>query len=143
MGYLVPMKEIFDGIIEAEITKEGYRIIKNYPMWMRQTPKSATVPYHKLYNSYGLALEEVNKLNAEIERQATLTDEEWSIEEISKTIARYQSLYGITDTEAEKIIKFFASNKNVADIETRISFGELQWKYYKNKKWKTINAEDL
>lgn len=143
MGYLVPMKEVFDGVIEAEITKEGYRIIKNYPMWRRQVPKSATVPYHKLYNSYGLALEEVNKLNAEIERQATLTDEEWSIEEISKTIARYQSLYGMTDTEAEKIVKFFASNKKVADIETRISSGELQWKYWKNKKWHVINAEDL
>ena len=39
MGYLVPMKEVFDGVIEAEITKEGYRIIKNYPMWRRQEPR--------------------------------------------------------------------------------------------------------
>ncbi len=33
LGYLVKDCTIFHGVIEADITKEGYRIVKKYPMW--------------------------------------------------------------------------------------------------------------
>ena len=73
-GILVRTREIFDGEIQAEITKEGYRIVKTYPMWRRLKQKSATVPYHKLYHDFKSAEREAESLNAEIERQTTLTD---------------------------------------------------------------------
>lgn len=142
-GILVRTREIFDGEIQAEITKEGYRIIKTYPMFRKTKQKSATVPYHKLYHDFKSAEKEAESLNAEIERQATLTDEEWSIEQIKHNIARYKKLYGVPDEEANKILNVLKSDKKVVDIETRISGGEFQWKYWKNKKWNTINERDL
>lgn len=143
-GILVRTREIFDGEIQAEITKKGYRIIKIYPMWRRVKQKSATtVPYYKLYHDFKSAEREAESLNAEIERQATLTDEEWSIEQIEHDIARYKKLYGVPDEEANKILNFLKSDKKVADIETRISGGGFQWKYCNNKKWNTINERDL
>lgn len=142
-GILVRTREIFDGEIQAEITKEGYRIIKTYPMFRRTKQKSATVPYHKLYHDFKSAEKEAESLNAEIERQATLTDEEWSIEQIEHDIARYKKLYGVPDEEANKILNVLKSDKKVVDIETRIFGGEFQWKYWKNKKWNTINERDL
>lgn len=34
--------------------------------------------------------------------------------------------------------EWLLSMKNVEEIETRISLGNIQWKYEKNKKWNNI-----
>ena len=134
-GILVKVSEVFDGEIKADITREGYRIIKTNPT--KAKSKWADVPCHKLYHDYKSAESEAIKLNEEIERQATLTEEEWSIEQIKHNLS-----YNIVNKK-DKIFDFFKNNKNVANIETRIYGGEFQWKYLEDNKWNTIREEDL
>lgn len=43
-----------------------------------------------------------------------------------------------TDEEVNVYREWLLSMKNVEEIETRISLGNIQWKYEKNKKWNNI-----
>lgn len=83
---------------------------------------------------------------AELKRQAALSDEEWSLEQIEKDVRRYLHIYlGVLDLEQNKIDKymnFFKELPKVEDIETRLFGGMLQWKYYKNKAWKNVFIPD-
>ena len=43
-----------------------------------------------------------------------------------------------SDKERIKYREWILGMKNVVDIETRIFDGNVQWKYWKNKKWNYI-----
>ena len=122
-GYLVYSKDKFWGNVEAEITKEGYRIVKKYPMWVMHSD-SVTIPVSKCYSTWDEAEAEVNANIAEFERQANLSDYDWSVEQI------------------DNINNIFNDVKKlkVEDIETRIALNQFQWKYWKNKKWNNVNV---
>lgn len=66
---------------------------------------------------------------AELERQSALSDLEWSIEQIDKTLDRWKGLSGATDKEVQNYREWLLGMKRVEDLETRISGGCLQWKY--------------
>ena len=72
---------------------------------------------------------------AELERQANLSDLEWSIEQIDHNLDRAIFL---SDENKKEVRKFLMSQDRVEDIETRIYMGQLQWKYENNRRWVNI-----
>lgn len=136
-GYLVKDKTIFHGVVEAEITKEGYRIVKKYPLHKHHIDHTSVRP-DKVYFTYKEAVDEVNDNIAEFKRQASLSEYDWSLEQIDKTIERWRVLHDASDKEAEEYHNWFIGMENVEDIETRVSQGCIQWRYWKNKKWNNV-----
>ena len=92
----------------------------------------------KVYFTYETAFEEADKLNKEIKRQASLTDYEWSVEQIEKTLWRWKTLSGLSEEEMNMYKEWLLHMENVEDIETRIYGGQIQWKYADKKRWNYI-----
>lgn len=136
-GYLVKSSTIYHGIIESEITKDGYRIVKKSPMWQRRIDHISIRP-DKVYFAYEEAEKEVDDNIAEFHRQANLSDYDWSVEQIDKTINKWKIYNDASDKEAESYHDWIVGMDNVEDIETRVFDGRIQWKYWKNKKWNNI-----
>ena len=112
LGYLVKDCTIFHGVIEADITKEGYRIVKKYPMWQHHMK--------------------------EFERQLSLTDYEWSVEHICKNLDIFKAIHDLSERDIDAYREFILDMDNVENIETRIYQGQIQWKYEGNKRWNYI-----
>lgn len=86
-GILVKVQDIDHCTIDAEIdSKKGWRIIRkysgHYPTYKSFTPC-------EIFRTYDEAQKMIDLHNAEFERQANLTDLEWSIEQIDKDINRW------------------------------------------------------
>lgn len=133
-GLLVKKSTIFDGEIDAEITKEGYKIVKKYPPY-RNNITSISIRPDKLYITYKEAEKEVNDNIAEFIRQSELSDYDWSIEQIDKTLKR---CYGKTDIEKKQYRDWLLKMDDIEDIEVRIIGGKIQWKYWNKKRWANI-----
>lgn len=136
-GWLVKDSTIFHGNIETEITKDGFKIVKKYPMWKHHVDHVSIRP-DKVYFTYDEAQKEVDENIAEFYRQANLSDYDWSVEQIDKILKIYQSVNGATDEEVKKYRNWLLAMKDVEDIEVRMFEGNVQWKYYKNKRWNNI-----
>ena len=137
LGYLVKDSTIYHGNVESEITNNGYRVIKKYPMWKHHIDHVSIRP-DRVYDNYMDALYEVQANKAEFLRQASLTDEEWSIEQIDKTIAQWKRATDSSDEEAKRYHDWLVNIKDVDKIETRLCGGEIQWKYEDKKRWNYI-----
>lgn len=72
---------------------------------------------------------------AECERQANLSEYDWSVEQIDTTLSHWKCLYHDSDEHIAKIREYLLSLPNVEDIEIRVANGNIEWKYWKNKKW--------
>ena len=136
-GILVKDSTIFHGKIEADITKEGFRIRKYYPMWEHHIDSVSIVPY-KVYFTFDEAEKEVQENIAEFDRQAALSDYEWSVEQIDKTLHRYKMIADVSDNEIQQYREWLLNMSNVEDIETRIFNGNVQCKYWTKKRWNYI-----
>ena len=137
-GVLVKDSEISQVVVEAEVDKnKGYRIIKSYPQWQYHISRVSVRP-DRIYSTYEEAQKEVDENISEFYRQANLSEYDWSVEQIDKTLNFWAALKGINN-EAKKIYReWLLSLNNVEDIETRTYGSEIQWKYWKNKKWNNI-----
>lgn len=144
MGIFVEKAKKFTGVIEADITNEGYRVIAHYPRWRSEEPTSRTIPSNRVYSSYEEVANEVQSKIAELKRQALLTDEEWSLEQIEKDVCRFLHFqWGFKNQEEiDRYMAFFKELPRVEDIETRLFGGMLQWKYEKNKTWRSAVLPD-
>lgn len=136
-GFLVKDSTIFHGVIEDEITKEGFRIVKKYPEWKHHIDHVSISP-HKVYFTYEEAKKEVDENIAEFYRQASLSDYDWSVEQIDKTLERWRYIADSSPKAMKAYRDWLLDLKNVEDIETRVFGGNIQWKYWKNKKWNYI-----
>lgn len=136
-GYLVKDETIFAGEIAAEITKDGYRIVKKYPVHDKKFKNASVRPY-KVYFTYEEAQKEVDANIAELYRQASLSDYEWAVEKIDEVLGFWKYMTGATENEKEQYRKWLLNMKNVEDIEVRMFGGNIQWKYWKNKRWMNI-----
>ena len=137
-GVLVKVEDNDHAQIEAEIdSKNGYRIVRKYPpyhwdrtdIWLR---------YDKVYATYDEAKAVVDSIEAEFKRQSELSDYDWSLEQIDRTINRCVGMYLITKEQGEEFRQRLIDMGNIEEIETRIFGGGLQWKYWKAAKWKTM-----
>ncbi len=136
-GFIVKDSTIFHGAIEEEITNQGYRLRKTYPMWRRHI-SSVSIQTHKLYDNYAEAKKEVDENIAELHRQANLSEYDWSVEQIDNTLNRWQALYDISNEQKQEYRDWLLELDKIEDIEVRIYEGEIQWKYWKNKRWSNI-----
>lgn len=136
-GYLVKDSTIFHGVIEEDITKEGFRIIKKYPMWQHHIDHTSVRP-DKVYFTYEEAKKEVDENVAEFHRQASLSDYDWSVEQIDKTLDMWKAFNDASDRDVKVYRDWLLDMKDVENIETRLWGNEIQWKYLKNTRWNYI-----
>lgn len=136
-GYLVKDSTIFHGVIEDEITKDGFRIVKKYPMWEHHIDHVSIRP-DKVYFTYKEAKKEVDENIAEFHRQASLSDYDWSVEQIDKTLDMWKAFNDVSDKEVKAYRDWLLGMKDVENIETRLWGKEIQWKYWKNTRWNYI-----
>lgn len=137
LGYLVKDCTIFHGNIEADITIEGYRIVKKYPMWQHHIDHVSIRP-DKVYFTYEEAKSEVDKNVKEFKRQLSLTDYEWAVEHICKNLDIFKAIHSLDERDIDVYREFILGMDNVENIETRIYQGQIQWKYEDKKRWNYI-----
>lgn len=138
-GVLVDVCNNDHAKIEAEVdSRKGYRLVKRYETGK---PDVVSVPYHEAYETWAEANAVVEAEEIELKRQADLSDHDWSVEQICRTIWHWQKVFSKTDAEAEKLKDFMLSLKNIEDVETRIADKTFQWKYCKNKAWLTLSCD--
>lgn len=137
-GWLVKDSTVFHGVIEDEITKDGFRIVKKYPRECLHHIDHVSIRPDKVYFTYEEAKKEVDENIAEFNRQANLSDYDWSVEQIDKTLGFWKHLSGSTDNEVKQYRDWLLAMDNVEDIEVRLFGGNIQWKYWKNKRWMNI-----
>lgn len=135
-GILVKDSEISRANIDVDITNEGYKLIKQCPRDDHHISRISIRP-DRLYFTYCEAKEEVDKNIAEFQRQANLSEYDWSVEQIDKSLNLWAALYNINDKIKKAHRDWLLSMDNIENIETRV-FGDIQWKYWKNKKWNNI-----
>lgn len=134
-GLLVEKSKIFDGEIDADITKQGYRIVKKSVRW-KHNIVSLSINADKLYYTYDEAKKEVDANIAEFKRQSELSEYDWSVEQIDNTLNRCS----ISDKDKQEYRDWLLELDRVEDIEVRLYSGDIQWKYWKNKKWRNIEV---
>lgn len=133
-GILVK-REACRAVIEEEITKDGYRIIKRF---CEDLPSQISLDTTGVYGSYEEAKKEADENNQEFIRQSQLSDYEWSVEQIDKTIAMWAGMYDRTDREIAECREFLLALERVEDVETRVANRSLQWKYTDRKRWSAV-----
>lgn len=138
LGILVYLKDYDQTVPYSEVSnKLGWRIIKEHDNSSYIYPHF-TLQKDKAFKTYEEAQTVIDAQEAEWKRQSELTDEEWSKEEIERDLERWAKIYSKSPEEMQKVRDFFLSMDKVKDIETRVFGGDFQWKYWKNKKWRTI-----
>lgn len=137
-GVFVKVQDNDHCVFTTEIdVKKGWRIVRNYKMFESHPTYISLMPC-ELFRTYEDAQKVIDIHNTELQRQANLTDLEWSIEQIDKDIDRWAAIYGISEDEKTKCRERLMQIDNIEDVETRISQGSIQWKYWKNKRWMNI-----
>lgn len=122
-GYIVERSKIFHGEIDISITKEGYKVIVRSCKVQCPPCRVAIEPY-RLYFTFDEAQNEVSENMAEFERQADLSDYDWSVEQIDEVLGGWVYMYGKTKEEAESIVLTFLLKKCRGSGDTGF-----QWRY--------------
>lgn len=136
---LVKVQDLAYGHYETEISaKDGWRVVYKYE-YGEHHPSTTSVYWHEVYATYAEAKAVVDAHKAELERQANLSDYDWSVEQIDNTLGFWAHNHGISDDEKKRYRDWILSQDCVEDIEVRIHSGGLQWKYWKNQRWMDIN----
>lgn len=136
-GLLVKTQDVFRGTVEAEITNEGYRVVKKYDGYNKK-PTSISIRPDKLYYSYAAAQQEVDANVAELKRQSELSYHDWSIEQIDNMLNKWQAVYGHTEEAKQGYREWMVELDDIDNVEVRVFSGSIQWKYWKHKTWRNI-----
>lgn len=137
-GWLVsPDTQQSAAVVDADINKDGYTILLKYPRDTKIPMPHALVQRQYCFSTYTEAKRVVDNYEAELQRQAALSDRDWSLEHIEHDIERLATYKHLTNEEARDIEDWFLAQPNIEDLETRFFAGNLQFKYTKNKTWRT------
>ena len=135
---LVYLKDYDQTVPRSEIDKKlGWRIRKEHDDSFYVYPY-VSLQKDKAFKTYVEAKAVIDAQEAEWKRQSELSDEEWSIEQINNDLQRWAKIYSKSSEETQRVRDFLLGMDKVEDIETRVFGGDFQWKYWKNKKWRTI-----
>ena len=139
-GVLVKVQDNDHAHIRDEIdSKQGWRIRREYPAYEHH-PTFTSIKYYEVYSSYYEAMKVINEHEAEFKRQSELSDYDWSVEQIDKELSHWAYMYSISVEEKQRYRDWILSLDKVEDIEIRIFKGNIQWKYWKNKRWMNIEV---
>ena len=137
-GVLIYLKDYDQTVPHAEIDKKlGWRIRKEHDDSIYVYPY-VSLQKDNAFETYAEAKAMIDAQEAEWKRQSELTDEEWSVEQIDHDLQRWAKIYSKSPEEVQKVRVFLLGMDKVEDIETRVFGGDFQWKYWKNKKWRTV-----
>lgn len=142
-GFLVYLKDYDQTVPHSEVSnKLGWRIRKEHDNSSYVYPH-ITLQKDKAFKTYEEARAVIDAQEAEWKRQSELTDEEWSKEEIERDLERARVSHNFSVEDCDKIRGFLFGMDHVDSIETRIYCGEFQWKYEKNKRWNSIDVDNI
>ena len=137
-GYLVRLQDYDQTVPHSEVDKKlGWRIRKEHDNFSYVYPH-VTLQKDSAFKTYAEAQAVIDAQEAEWKRQSELTDEEWSIEQIDHDLQRWGKIYSKSPEEMQRVRDFLLGMDKIEDIETRVFGGDFQWKYWKNKKWRTV-----
>lgn len=138
-GLLVKMQHNDYAQIETEISKEhGWRIIRKYNSSEHHSPY-ITLNIAEVYATFEEAKAVIDDMKAEWERQANLSDYEWSVEQIDKNLDMWCNWHHVDDETKLRYRRWILNLDNIEEVEIRItSFGCIEWRYAGNKRWKKI-----
>jgi len=138
LGILVYLKDYDQTVPHSEVSnKFGWRIRKEDDNSTYVYPHG-TLQKDKAFKTYAEAQAVIDAQEAEWKRQSELTDEEWSIEQIDHDLQRWAKIYSKSPEEMQRVRDFLLGMDKIEDIETRVFGEDFQWKYWKNKKWRTV-----
>lgn len=146
-GCLVKSKDNCHCIVDTEIGQGTWTLrmktskIAGYAPYYGGIDYVSVSPY-RVYDTYEEALAEKNEYEAEFKRIQDLSDLEWSIEQIDNTLNRWAGMYDISDKMKKAYREFLMELSNLEDVEVRIFGKEIQWKYWKNSRWRNIEVSD-
>jgi hypothetical protein len=124
--------------IDATVDKDGYKLSRKLQMWV-QHRTGGTYRYDELFATFVEAKKALDDYEAEQTRIANLSDREWVLEDVHKTVNRHKNIYHESDEYYENVLDFFENRcDNVEDVDVRIYGGVIQWKYYNKKKWNSL-----
>lgn len=138
-GMLVEKDYFSNAYPEEEIDKEhGWRIaLRSDDKY--ESPYISVLP-HNLYSAYDEVKAVIDAHDAEFKRISELSDYDWSVEQIDLVLDRWGGIYSKTDLEKQRAREWLLSQDRVEDIEVRLSGGNIEWKYWKNKRWLKIEC---
>ena len=150
-GSFVPVSTSNHFYAEIEVTYEGWRIAKKLDTSKSCARYRQFFPYSHFagakmsvgdylfacYQTFDEADDALHEIIDEMERQANMTDEEWSKEQIEKTFTQAIRC-GIPEEDVIRYRDHLYSQKNIENIETRFSCGHVEWKYVDKKRWITV-----
>lgn len=123
--------------IETEIdSSKGWRLIRKYKSEYR--PSYLSVYSYDVFETYKEAECVVKAHEAELKRQSELSDYDWSVEQIDKSLDLWANLCSASDVEKRTYRDWLLKLDKVEDVETRVCGMEVQWKYCKNSRWMSI-----
>lgn len=138
-GILVKVQDIDYWHFESVIDKnKGWRIERKPPYYGEIHPSYASIRRDEVYATYEQAKSALDAEEAELKRQAALSDYDWSVEQIDRVLNRWAKLNGVSDEEKQKCRDRILSLDKVEDVEVRLTSDGIQWKYQNNKRWITI-----
>jgi hypothetical protein len=124
--------------IDATVDKDGYKLSRKLQMWV-QHRTGGTYRYDELFATFDEAKKALDDYKAEQTRIANLSDREYALEDIHKTVNRHKNIYHESDEYYKNVLDFFENRcDNVEDVDVRIYGGVIQWKYYKNLRWRPV-----
>ena len=137
-GALVKVSDNDHATFRSEVdSKQGWRIVREYDGWYSDY---CTIPFYHCYATYGEAQAELNEILAENQRQAELSDRDWSIEQIDRTLDKWAYLYAITPETKQQVRDRLMALDNLDDVVIRLSDGGIDWKYDNKRRWQRIEV---
>lgn len=138
-GLLVKMQHNDYAQFDKEISKEhGWRIIRKYNNSDHHSPY-ITLNIAEVYATFEEARAVIDDMEAEWERQASLSEREWSIENIDKQLDMWCNWHHVGEETKARYRKWIFDLDNIEEVEIRItSFSYIEWRYAGNKRWKKI-----
>ncbi len=135
-GVLIKNQDFDWAKFETKIDKDnGWRVVRKYP---DHVPYYTTIDFEKVYDNYQAAKDELDAYEQELHRQSELTDEEWSIEQIDKALHRWMTMCFVPEDTVQKYRDWIMKLEHIEDVEIRMCGQNIQWKYWKNKRWNNI-----
>lgn len=117
-------------------SKCGWRIVREYGSeWYSDY---ISLPFYEVYGTYDEAQVELDAILEENQRQAALTDLEWSIEQIDHNLNKWAYLYSITPEAKKQVRDRLMALDDLEDVVTRVAGGYIEWKYDRNRRWLRI-----
>lgn len=129
----------FNAKIKQEFYRDNvsYRLNLEYFVYDRK-PESVHIPWDEMWTD----IEELDKhqkaVMEEMKRISDLSDYQYSVEMMDKSLSTWRGLYSISDKQYEDVRAWLLERKNFEDVEVRVKFKEVQWKYFKDKKWRDV-----